>query len=401
MRVAYLVNQYPAVSHTFIRREIQALERLGVQIDRIALRGWDIPLVDEEDMAERSRTRYVLRRGAAGLVGAVLNALLLHPVRFLRAGRLAWKMSRDSERGFLVHLAYLAEATVILRWLRDSGTKHLHAHFATNPAEVAMLTHELGGPTYSFTAHGSDIMDRPAQVGLRETVGRSAFAVAVCSYGRSQLFKWIPHALWQRVHVVRCGLQPGYGAGDRPSLAGARRLVCVGRLSKEKGQLLLVEAATRLADQCPLDFEIVLAGDGPMRQEIEALVARHGLSARVRITGWLDAAGVARELSRATALVVPSLSEGLPVVIMEAMAHRLPVVAPYLAGIPELVVPGATGWLFPASDVQSMANAMQACIEAKTDELQEMGDKARGRVWTMHDIDTEAARLKALMAAAG
>ena len=398
MRVAYLINQYPAVSHTFIRREIQALERLGVTIDRIALRGWDIPLVDADDMAERERTRYVLRGGAVAMLWATLETVFRHPVRFARAWRLAWRMSRDSDRGFPVHLAYLAEASVILRWLRESAATHLHAHFATNPAEVAMLTRELGGPRYSFTAHGSDIMDRPAQVGLRDTIGRSAFAVAVCSYGRSQLFKWIPHALWDRVHVIRCGLQPGYAAGSRSVVVGPRRLVCVGRLSKEKGQLLLVEAASRLAGQYPGEFEIVLAGDGPMRQEIEQLVTRQGLTARIRITGWLDATGVARELSRATSLVVPSLSEGLPVVIMEAMAHRLPVIAPYLAGIPELVVPGETGWLFPASDVQSMADAMQACFEVNGDVLAAMGDKAWDRVWAMHDIDNEAARLKDLMA---
>jgi glycosyltransferase involved in cell wall biosynthesis len=161
------------------------------------------------------------------------------------------------------------------------------------------------------------------------------------------------------------------------------------------GQLLLIEAAGRLAAG-GMPFELVLAGDGPMRADIEALIGRLGLGDRVRITGWLDAAGIARELRGARALVVPSLSEGLPVVIMEAMAHRLPVIAPYLAGIPELVDNAATGWLFPAGDTARLADAMTQCLQADAATLSAMGELAARRVRAMHDIDTEAAKLKRL-----
>lgn len=396
MHVAYLVNQYPAVSHTFIRREIEALERLGVSVTRIALRGWDIPLVDEGDIAERQRTRYVLKAGAGALAWSLVRTLFRVPGRLVAAFRAAWHMSRDSERSLLVHLVYVAEACTIARWLDAEGVRHLHAHFATNPAEVAMLAHIVGGTPYSFTAHGSDIMDRPAQVGLPHTVGKAAFAVAVCSYGRSQIFKWLPHGLWDRVHVVRCGLQPGYGA-EVPSTGVARRLLCVGRLSKEKGQLLLVEAAAKVALSTSESFEIVLAGDGPMRKEIQSLVSRLGIENRVRITGWLDAAGVQRELAASTALVVPSLSEGLPVVIMEAMASRRPVIAPYLAGIPELVRHGETGWLYPASDAERLAEVMSLCLEQSNAALQDMGEAACRDVWSMHDVDIEVGKLRGLM----
>ena len=243
----------------------------------------------------------------------------------------------------VVHLAYLAEACVILQWLEASEVSHLHAHFATNPAETAMLVHVLGGPPYSFTAHGSDIMDRPAQIGLHETVPRAAFVVAVCSYGRSQVFKWIAPHDWARIHVIACGLEASYGQDASMPTEAPRRFVCVGRLSKEKGQTLLIEAVSQLV-AAGIAIELVLAGDGPMRGTIEAMIERRHLGARVRITGWLDARGVQNELRQARALVLSSLSEGLPVVIMEAMANRLPVIAPYLAGIPELVV---HPWLRP------------------------------------------------------
>ena len=397
MRVAYLINQYPAVSHTFIRREIQALERQGIEVHRIALRGWDTELVDAQDVQERTKTRYVLRAGIAAMIGALIAAAIASPLRAVRALGLAWRMSRSSERPFPVHLAYLGEAALIAWWLRASGASHLHAHFATNPAEIAMLTHVLGGPAYSFTAHGSDIMDRPAQVGLQETVQRAKFAVAVCSFGRNQIFKWTSHRVWDRVKVVRCGLQPGYGKYAPPVGAiAARRLVCVGRLSKEKGQLLLLRAVELAVRECGEPFEVVLAGDGPMRADVEAAIAKAALAPHVRITGWLDSAGVAQEISQACALVVPSLSEGLPVVIMEAMAHGRPVIAPFLSGIPELVVDEETGWLYPASDSQALAQAMLRCISLSSEEREVMGMKALERVWSMHHIDEEARKLATL-----
>jgi colanic acid/amylovoran biosynthesis glycosyltransferase len=398
LRVAYLVNQYPSVSHTFIRREIHALERQGVEVQRISVRGWDLKLVDESDCAERERTRYVLRRGTLGLAHALCRTAIRMPGRFWSAMRLTWLMSRSSDRPTIVHLAYLAEACLICQWLQASGVSHLHAHFATNPAQTAMLVHALGGPPYSFTAHGSDIADRPAQIGLSETVSRAAFVVAVCSFGRGQFFKWIASDDWSRVHVVRCGLEPGYGQAASGLAEGKPRFVCVGRLSKEKGQLLLIEAASQLIAG-GIVADIVLAGDGPMRAEIEALIERHGIAARVRITGWLDAHGIQNELRLARALVVPSLSEGLPVVIMEAMASRLPVIAPYLAGIPELVTHGETGWLYPVGDVEALARAMRSCLGESTESLARMGEVARERVRAAHDIDVEAKKLISLFSA--
>lgn len=396
LHVAYLVNQYPAVSHTFIKREILALERHGVTVTRYALRGWQDELVDVEDRAELERTGYVLRERGVGLLKALARCALTRPRALWRATGLALRMSRDSDRNVAVHLIYLLEACVLRGWLADTGVTHLHAHFATNPAEVALLVHALGGPPFSFTAHGSDIMDRPAQMGLADKVAHASFVAAVCSFGRNQLCRWIPHGSWPKVAVVRCGLQAGYGADSVAPGAQHKRLVCVGRLSKEKGQLLLIEATARLLSAGVI-VEVTLVGDGPMRAEIERLIAQRGLASQVRMTGWLDAQGIERELRQARALVVPSLSEGLPVVIMEAMAHRRPVIAPFLSGIPELVVQGETGWLYPASDVAALARAIEACLATTPDTLAAMGDRAHRSVWAAHDVDMEAGKLLALM----
>ena len=397
--VAYLVNHYPKVSHSFIRREIVALERLGMPIMRIALRGWDDALPDAADRVERERTRYVLQHSVTGPLLAACRVAVSRPARMLRAARLALSMWRRSERSLLHHLAYLVEACRIVRWTDLERIDHLHAHFGTNPAEIAMLAYELGGPTYSFTVHGPEEFDSPQALGLGEKGRRAAFVVGVSSFGRSQLFRWLPQDHWHKVEVVHCGLDQDFlGATPTPQV-GAPRLVCVGRLCEQKGQLLLLEATRRLLD-AGVPIELVLAGDGEMRAEVERTIDALAIRASVRITGWIDSRQVRDEILAARALVLPSFAEGLPVVIMEAMALSRPVISTYVAGIPELVRDGEIGWLVAAGDVDALARAMRECIEASGELRERMATAARKRVLARHDVDREAARLAALFRAA-
>jgi glycosyltransferase involved in cell wall biosynthesis len=396
MRIAYLVNQYPKVSHVFIRREILALERRGIEVMRIALRGWDGEvLVDQEDEVEREHTRYVLREGAPALLLALTRMLLTRPLRLLRALGLAWNMSHRSERSRVAHFIYLAEACRIEPWLRAAGIQHVHAHFGTNSAEVAMLVHALGGPPWSFTVHGPEEFDKAPSIGLAEKVRRCDFVVAVSSFGRSQIYRIVDQQHWPKVNVVRCGLEAGFFAATGSPPPDVQRLVCVGRLCEQKGQLLLVEATRRLAAQ-GLAFQLVLVGDGEMRTEIEALIQRYGLQSQVLITGHISSAQLREEILAARGLVLPSFAEGLPMVIMEAMALKRPVISTFIAGIPELVQPGEHGWLVPAGDVDALTHAMQACLEAPADALMRMGETAYQRALVYHSVDKQAAQLAKL-----
>ena len=392
--VAYLINQYPLVSLTFIRREIHALERQGVSVERIAIRGWDNDsLVDALDIEERGKTQYVQQDGVGAVVGAMFKMAVRRPGAFFRSLKLAVSMSRNAVRPLPYHLIYLAQACRILPWLEEKNVRHLHAHFGTNPAEVACLVRSLGGPEYSFTIHGQDEIEGASRLHFPEKVGRSKFTVAVSAFCRAQIMREIPHADWPKMQIVHCGIEGDFFSDARTPPEDPVFL-SIARLSPEKGHLLALEAFAPLAKAHP-KARLVFAGDGPMRETLEARIAELALQGQVDILGWVDSTRVRQEIDRATALVQPSFIEGLPLVIMEALARRLPVISTYVAGIPELVTPDV-GWLVPAGDVPALSRAMETVLTTDRQALEEMGRAGHARVGERHLIDNEAAKLARL-----
>jgi len=399
VRVAYLVNRYPRTSHSFIRREILALEAQGVEVLRFSQRPLDEELATEADRAELPRTRVLLSAGATGHAAAVAWAAATRPAALARALALALRLGRRSDRGLLLHLVYLAEACLLLRWLDGAGVDHLHAHFGSNSAAVAALCHALGGPRFSFTVHGPEEFDKPEALALGEKIARAAFVVAVSSYGRAQLCRWARLEDWGKLEVVRCGVERDLLAAPATPAPAAPRLVCVGRLSEQKGHLVLVEAAAALAAEGRA-FELTLVGDGPLRGALEERVRRAGLGERIRFAGWRSAGEVRDAILASRALVLPSFAEGLPVVLMEALALGRPVVTTAVAGIPELVEGGVCGWVVPAGSVEALVPALRAALEAPPERLAEMGRAGAALVAERHDAAKEAARLAGLFARA-
>jgi glycosyltransferase involved in cell wall biosynthesis len=393
--VAYLVNLYPKISHSFIRREIQALESQGVTVRRYAIRRSDEPLVDDADREERGKTTVLLDLGAPTLLASVLRVTVRHPARFLRCLTLAVRTGVGSDRGLARHLVYVVEACALLGLLKCDPVDHVHAHFGTNPAAVAMYCAALGGPGYSFTAHGTESFESPARIRLGLKAKRARFIVAVCDYGRRELIASAPAIDDRKVHVVRCGLGEVFATELNSRGVRGNQLTVIGRLSPEKGHRVLLDAARQLhRDQ--VDFHIVLVGDGELRSEIEDEITRSGLHDRIHIAGWQDSAGVQEALAESRALVLASFGEGLPVVIMEAMAMARPIVSTDVGGIRELVIDGETGWLAPAGDPEQLADAMKLALETSDQELTEMGERGRERVLRLHDVRREAAKLEQL-----
>jgi glycosyltransferase involved in cell wall biosynthesis len=395
LKVAYLVNQYPRVSHSFIRREILALEARGIVVERFSVRSSGEELVDPADQAERQRTAVLLEVGIAGLLLALATMAVRRPVRWLDAIMRATRMGWRSSRGILRHWAYAAEACVLVSRLRQRGMVHLHAHFGTNSADVALLTHVLGGPPYSFTIHGPTEFDAPESYCLREKIEGAAFVAAVSEFGRSQVFRWCAPQHWPRVHVVHCGVDAAFLSGDPSPVPDVARLVCVGRLAEAKGQLRLLEALSQLRER-GVYFEVVLAGDGPMRAQIEAEIGRRALGDQVRITGWQSSEAVRRHILESRALVLPSFAEGLPVVLMEALGLGRPVITTHVAGIPELVQDGVNGWLVPAGSIEALTDALQQSLTLPIARLTEMGRSGAVRVAGRHDAAREAEKLAVL-----
>ncbi|MFT4148688.1 MAG: glycosyltransferase [Paracoccaceae bacterium] len=402
MKLGYLVNTYPRASHSFIRREILALERSGHSVHRLAMRSDRDALVDPADVAEDARTEHVLDAGLRRLLPSALGWMARRPGRTLAALRLAMACGARGAGGApgtggrLRHLVYLVEAAHVARRCADLGLTHLHAHFGTNSATVAMLAQALDGPPFSFTTHGPEEFDAPLALALPEKLDRAAFAVAISSFGRSQLARWTPAANWPRLHVVHCGIEPARFADPAPLPPGGPHLVAIGRLAGQKGFPLLVEAMALAAPGLP-QLHLTLVGDGELRGQIEVAIAAHRLRERITLAGWQDEAGVRAALARSQALILPSFAEGLPVVLMEAMAAARPVIATAIAGVPELVTPDV-GWLVPAGDAQTLADAIAAMAATPADRLAAMGAAARARVLARHDIDAQAARLADLFA---
>ncbi len=394
-KVAYLVNQYPKVSHSFIRREIAALEAQGLAVARFSSRSCADELVDPDDIKELDKTRIVLDHPRSGLLLTIAQVVLQRPMAFVAALGLAFQLGLKDESGPLYHLAYLAEACVLLAWFEAAEIDHVHAHFGTNSTTVAMLCHALGGPPYSFTVHGPEEFDKVSAISLAEKIRRAAFVVAISSFGRSQLYRWTALEDWPKIHIVHCGLDQNFLAQEFTAIPEQRHLVCVGRLSGQKGHLLLLEAVKQLIDT-GYRFTVALVGDGEMRSQVEALLATYNLQDCVSITGWASSQVVKDQLLKAQALVLPSFAEGLPVVIMEALALGRPVITTSIAGIPELVETGVNGWLIVPGSVESLAEAMRVALDTSLAELETMGKAGITKVAQQHNIDHEAVHLAQL-----
>ena len=393
MKIAYLINQYPAVSHSFIRREIKALSDEKLEIWRFSIRP-SAELVDRADQLELERTKFILGVGIVGLLQALLHTAIARPRRFLMAARLAIKIGWHKDRGILVHLAYLAEACVLLKWVIDANIEHIHAHFAFNPTAVAMLCNVLGDIPYSFTVHGPESIDRAVVLSLEEKIKRASFVAAISSYCQSQLYRWCDRQYWSKIHIVHCGLDKPFFEQQITPVPETNQLVCVGRLNEQKGHLILLEAARKLA-LAGIDFRLVLVGDGELRSQVESLIAQFNLHDRITITGWANSEQVRQHIINSRAMVLPSFAEGLPVVIMEALALGRPVVSTYIAGIPELVKADC-GWLVPSGSVEALAETMSQVLQLPTDKLSQMGQMGAKKVALQHDVAIEARKLAAL-----
>lgn len=400
--VAYLVSRYPAISHTFVLREVVALRELGFEVATYSIRRTErSQLLAPEDRDADATTRVLVPPTAAHVAG-VLWLTIRHLPAVLSMFRFAQSRATPGWRGRVWQVFYAVEALLLHDSMRRRGIRHVHAHFANVGADVARLCAHVGSRitgepwTWSFTMHGSTEFYNVRAHGLADKVVDAELVVCISDFTKSQLQMLVPPATWPSLHVVRCGIQPDrFRPADRRPAEGHPEILYVGRLVPEKGPLVLVEAMRILRDR-GVDAHATLIGEGPHRAELEEAIERAGLADRITLVGAVGHDEIPSWYEKADVFCLPSFAEGVPVVLMEAMACGLPVVTSAITGVPELVRDGISGLLVTPSRADQLADAL-AALATDPERRVELGRAGRATVVEQYDIDRNVPALAGLL----
>ncbi|HZV74517.1 MAG TPA: glycosyltransferase family 4 protein [Conexibacter sp.] len=390
MKVAYVCNRYPAISNTFILREVRALRRRGVDVHTFTVRrpGRE-HILSQADREEDASTYGILPLAPWSMLRAHLSGLLRQPHRYLATLALAWRLSRPGLRGRLWQLFYFAESVLIWHECRRRGIRHIHAHFTHVASDDALLASHLGRWTWSFTTHGGLELFDISRTRLAEKARRADAVVCVSDFGRSQVMAHVEEDHWDKIHVVRCGIEPAAFSRDGEISRngdGARiEVLCVARLVQLKGHAVLLNALAML-HAAGVPVHATLLGDGPSRRALERLAEQLELGELVTFAGAVGQDEIASWYAAADVFCLPSFAEGLPVVLMEAMAMGLPVVASRITGVPELVEHDRSGLLVTPGRADELAAAL-ARLAAEPELRERLGRRARETVLERYDVD--------------
>ena len=361
-KLAYLVSAYPAISHTFILREVRRLRALGHEIVTASINRPDRPVGSmEDDERQEARDTYVVKAdGARGALGALAYWLWRSPGRLLST--FAFGFGLRTGRRWWIGLAYALEAAMVARWMRREQVAHLHVHFGSVGATVGVLVKRLAGCHLSYTIHGPDEFDDVPGQQLALKMREADAVVCISQFARGQLMRISDPAHWSKLRLCRLGVAPSQFRFALREGGAIPRLLCVGRLTPAKCQVLLVQACARLRD-AGVAFHLTLVGAGPDRGRVERALAELGMQDLITLTGALNQNQVREQFAQADIFVLPSLAEGIPVVLMEAMASGVPCVTTPVNGIPELIEHERTGLLARPGDVESLTAQLRRLIE--------------------------------------
>lgn len=396
LRLGWMTGEFPRANHVFMLREIDALRGRGLHVEAIGVRRPPRRAEAPADGRPRPPIRYLLPPNPLHLATAHLTLLARDPKRYFSTAALAFATRPPGVTRLLRQAAYFAEAALVVRLMRRSRLAHLHNHFATSSCTVAMLAAELGGFRYSFTMHGPGDFIDPAFWRLDEKIRRAAFAVCISDFARRQALEQTAANDRDKLHVVHCGV-PLDALAPRHHDGRGTRVLFVGRLEPVKGVPLLVEAIAVVSRTKP-EVELDIVGDGSDRAGLEAQAERLGIAARVRVLGFRSQSEVRDLLRRADVFALPSFAEGVPMVLMEAMAAGVPVVATRIAGVPELVEDGVAGFLVAPGDVSTLAEKIALLLE-DAEMRNRFGAAGRSKVEREFDAEREVDRLWALIVA--
>ena len=391
MRLAYLVSQYPSVTHTFILREIRTLRKLGLEVSVFSVRAPDrsVEAMSPEEREELAGTRAVLPAGVPAFVGAHLRTVAEHPVGYFTGLFYALRLAGLNLPKAFRNLIYFAEAVVAGSWMSRAKLTHVHSHFAST---LELLLSRVFPITFSATLHGPDEFNDVVGFYMAEKAARAAFLCSISHYGASQLMKASDPRHWGKLEVSPLGVDPGVFV-PRPHRGNSERFeaLCVGRLAAAKGHQILLAAIHRLVGE-GRSIRLRLVGDGPERSSLERRIAELGLESNVQLLGALNQDRVRQLYSETDLFVLTSFAEGVPVVLMEAMAMEIPCVTTWITGVPELIRHSIDGWLIAPGDSDQAAAAI-AYLMDNPDLRQSLGGSGRARVIEKYDLDSNTTRL--------
>jgi colanic acid/amylovoran biosynthesis glycosyltransferase len=392
--IGYLISRYPAISHTFILREILELRRLGWRIEVASINAPDrphdnLPLVEQ---SEARSTFYVKEQGPARAIRVAILALLRRPVLFSNALFFALRLGSGSMGQMIKNLFYFAEALLVGEWLKRSGLKHLHVHFGTAAATVGLIASRAYPISFSLTIHGPDEFYDVGHYSLRQKVEAAQFVCCIASFTRSQLMRLTDPSCWGRLRLAPLGVDPSEFKPrvlrrDSPVV----EVLCVGRLAPAKGQMILLRAIRQLLSE-GANIRCRLIGDGPDGARLREFAALEVAAGSIVFEGALNHDRVHGFLEQADIFVLPSFAEGVPVALMEAMSMEVPCVSSAVAGIPELIRHSVDGLLVSASDHEQLASAIRTLV-GDPDYRRRLGAAGRRRVCDRYDLSTNVLAL--------
>ena len=393
MRLGYLISQYPALSHTFILREVLTLRRHGIEVRVVSVRECDRPMaaLSADEAEEAKRTFCVIGAGSIHALLVNMRVLCRHPIGYLKGLLYAWALSRGTPRLLVMYSLYFIEAVVAGDYFERQRVTDVHTHFSST---VLLILARIFRIRYSLTAHGSGEFVDVVGFHLAEKVAGAIFVATVGQYGMSQVMNASDPAHWHKVVVLPLGVDVD---AFRPSGARRRnltepfRLLSVGRLSAPKGYPILIEAVVVLRGR-GRNVRLTLVGEGPERATLERLIGLRDLGDCVRLAGACNHDRLADYYESSDAFVLSSFLEGVPVVLMEAMAMELPCVATWITGIPEIIDKDVEGLLVPPASATAIADAVERLME-DPEAARRLGTAARRKVLAKYNLERNVERL--------
>ncbi|HXB62010.1 MAG TPA: glycosyltransferase family 4 protein [Acidobacteriaceae bacterium] len=386
--MAYLLSQYPAVSHTFILDEITGLRQMGFTIETASINNaaTERPLTPEETV-EANSTYYVKKQGPLRALTIAARTLFTRPLVFFRGVIAALTGVGVDPYRILFAAFYFIEALIVVEWMRERDLHHLHVHFGGSVSNIARIAGLAAKVPYSITFHGPGEFFDQEQFLVRRKAEDAAFTLCISDFGRGSVMRMIAPKHWPRIHTARLGVDTSLFVARTPrSIAVPVQILCVGRLVQVKGQRVLLEAAGLLAARGH-NLHISFIGEGPDAADLAACVSTLGLDDSIYFLGPLTHAQICTRLAEADVFVLPSFAEGIPVALMEAMATQLACVSTWSSGIPELITHDTDGLLVQPGAVVDLADALESLLTSPQLRAR-LGIAARQRVMRAYEQRT-------------